>query len=317
MYNSEIKNKYLDYIVQHYSKTVAKNVSIRIENFSKIEQQYGCDLYYIPYNELADIILEQYDIYAFRTYDEYLRQIKNYKDWIMTNGIFTDYNPVMFLNRKDLHDKFQNHIQNVIIKSWNRYHKIIDNIFSNSKDSNYMLQVDFVKIFLLLLYTGIYKDYIFELKLDNIKFMNNGIFIDFNNNLIEIEDLELKQLLLKRKNCHQYEMNRGTRYEYVELSDYIISFSTTANDKNNMHNTTQKTYQYLSDYNNRAKEDIKLDYFIIFACGVIRKIKIQEETSKQNIKIKELYQTFCNVAPEKKIMNRNKKKTIKEIYKSW
>ena len=315
MFNEEIKRRFIEeYTNEKHSKHAVK---IILDKYSIIEDYHNKDIYYVPYDIVINDIFNITRIYSYRTYYDYIYTIQQYKKWCLINNIFPDYTPMDFdvVSAKTLRENYAAHMKELIFRSFNDLHEFIDDVLE-IKESKYMTKPEFMKMFVLLLYSGIPIDDLFKIKIWDIKDARNEVFISNDDIMIKVEDKELTELLLKRRHTGLYEVNRGRRIDEVPLGDLIINYG--KDDVEYVHRQTKAEFKrYLSVYNKNNNTDKAIDLFTLYVCGVIRQIKQDEEINNYKIDLKELNDWFTRNNHGEEVKSAGKKRIIKTVYTNW
>lgn len=315
MFNEEIKRRFIEeYTTGDQSQEYVEQV---FRQYSKLEEKYVKDIYYIPYDIIINDIFEVTRLYSYKTYYEYIHKLQQYKKWCLINNIFPDYTPMDFdiVSRESLKNNYEAHMKELIFRSFNDLHEFIDDVLE-IKESKYMTKPEFMKMFVLLLYSGIPIDDLFKIKIWDIKDARNEVFISNDDIMIKVEDKELAELLLKRRHAGLYEVNRGRRIDEVSLGDLIINYG--KDDVEYVHRQTKAEFKrYLSVYNKSNNADKAIDLFTLYVCGVIRQIKQDEETNNYKIRVKDLYEWFAKNNHGEEVKTQGRKKIIKTVYTNW
>lgn len=316
MFNQDIKEKF----IEDYTKDKKSNTTIRsyFNSLSKVEEKNNQDIYSIPYDTIADDILALIKINTYYSYWQYMNIVKHYKDWCLLNNMLSNGSVIAFdgVSNNSLKEKYAHHIGLIIFRNFSELHQYIDGILFSENNSENMLRVDFFKLVILLLYQGIPEETIYTLTTQDIKIMDNGIFIIYNNRLKQIEDKELEELLKKRCSTQYYQMDKGSRFDYVLLSDYLIDFGAANPDKTKT-NIKEGISRLTSNYNKEHNTNKKIEYYNVYAYGIVREIKLKEELEQRKFKKKEIYEYFAQNNNNKDIESAGKKRLINAIYQSW
>lgn len=316
MYNEEIKQRF----IEDYSENDTTKVNTRriLNTLSGMEEKHGKDIYFLEFKVVAKEIFQHTKVLSYMTYYQYLMTIKMYKQWCMMNGIFDDthYFPIKMISEVDIKKYYSEFMEANIFRSFVELHKYIDEIFELDLTSDNIKKQELLKLFILLLYHGIHEKDIFKLNIDNIIVKNNGVFIEYKNKLVQIQDNETAKILIKRKKCSTYEIDRGRWTEYIDLHNIMVNFGSIDIEYNNKQ-TKGEISRYIKAYNKKRDEIKKIQPFNIYVSGLIRQIKEEENLNGEFLKINALYQRFLDNGYPEDIDNRSKKKIIKETYKVW
>lgn len=307
MYNKEIKERFIN------SLQINSQVpSILFNQIATIEEKHEQDVYYLPYDTIIPEVLDVMDIVSYDTFYNNMLYVKKYKQWCMIEDVFDRDVPMNLssLTSKSLRNYYREHMGTVSIKSFTQLHHHLDSIFGDAKnESDYMSLEEVQKMVYLLLFHGISDEIVFKLTTENVIVAQNGLFIKYDELIIQIIDEELQKLLEKRLRVGRYGYNRATRFTYASMGNLLISFG--GNNKDIRGHVTSNTSRAIRE----SKKKLDLKPRRIYFYGVINIIKMHDEINNVSTKRKDLNEWFEVKYGAK--LNRSEKRTIREIYMAW
>lgn len=310
MYNEKIKEQFVN---DCGNSSLNKGM---FERYGELEEKHERDLYYIPYDVIANEIFEVMTIRSYDFYRNTLNRIKRYKQWCMINKAFPDDVPMNStrLSSKKLKETYGKHMGSISIKSFMELHECMDPILGNDASEDYMGNAEIVKMTYLLLYQGIPEVDVFKLTTSDVIFAQNALFIKNNDIIIQVTDNGLRSLLEKRIHVATYGCDRGHSYRYFPMGDLLVSFGGKSEFvKKQVQNSMNKArLDYGEGYS--KKMDLQLKY--IYFCGIINKVKLDETINGYKIKKNDLYDWFEKKYGTSKL-EQAEKIAIERIYATW
>lgn len=309
MYNEEIKERFL----KSYKSDKVRNI---VKMYGEIEEKHKQDLYYLPYDIILDEIAKMQNVKSLVTYEEYVFYAKRYKEWCMIENIFDHDVPLNSskLDHELLKQKFRGHMGTILVKSFVELHEEID-FLDYDISNDYMSIQETLKMIFLLLFHGIPESVVFGLTTENIKVARNGLFIVYDNIMIQIVDKELESILEKRLKVSKYGYSRGRSFRRDDIGNTLISFG---GKSSNIRSDAKGKMDLLfkAAYGKNTEKKLKLSFKLIFHCGVISMIKHYDLLNGQKSSFDDVYEWF----EKKRGMGKLKKTerdTITEMYLAW